>query len=77
MSTNKRTPLQQEVVEALLETKAINLEAAASVMARFGERALLNGESLAQIINHNAVWNCGYPGPVPDFGGVISRELAD
>jgi hypothetical protein len=77
MGSQKRTPLQQEVVEALIETKAINLEAAASVMARFGERALLNGESLAQIINHNAVWNCGWPGPELDLGGVAVREAVE
>lgn len=60
----QRTKLQQEVVDALLDSKAINLDAVASVMASFGERALREGDDFATVINGHAVWNCGWPGPV-------------
>ncbi|HET9873666.1 MAG TPA: hypothetical protein VFP89_13865 [Propionibacteriaceae bacterium] len=59
---SQRTKLQQEVVDALLDTRAINLEAVAGVMASFGERALREGDDFATIINGNAIWNCGLPG---------------
>lgn len=67
MSIEKRSEFHQEVVEALLDSQAINLEALASVMARFAERALRDGESLVNIINHNAIWNCGNPGPLSEI----------
>ncbi len=59
----QRSKLQQQVVDALIDSKAINLEAVASVMATYGEQALRSGEDFATIINGNAVWNCGI-GPV-------------
>ena len=59
----KRTAFQQQVVEALISSKAINLEAVGATMSKFGQRAVLEGESLVTIINHNAIWNCGWPGP--------------
>ena len=61
-----RTAFQQQVVEALIQSKAINLEAVGATMAKFGEKALLQGESLVSIINRNAIWNCGWPGPEID-----------
>ena len=62
----KRTAFQQQVVEALISSKAINLEAVGATMSKFGQRAVLEGEALVTIINHNAIWNCGWPGPVLD-----------
>jgi hypothetical protein len=45
-----RTELQQEVVEALVATKAIDFEAVGNVLAKFGARAALAGDSIyAQI----------------------------
>jgi hypothetical protein len=70
MGVEKRTPFQQEVVEALLESQAINVEAMGSIFARFGAKALLEGESLAQIIGREAIWNCGNPGPIFDAGRI-------
>lgn len=55
----QRSKLQQQVVDALIDSKAINLEAVANVMATYGEQALRTGEDFATIINGNAVWNCG------------------
>jgi hypothetical protein len=46
-----RTRLQQEVVEALIKSKAIDFEAVGAVMSKFGERAALAGDSLGSVIN--------------------------
>lgn len=62
----KRSAFQQQVVEALIASKAINLEAVGATMSKFGERALREGEPLVTIVNHNAIWNCGWPAPVID-----------
>ena len=62
----KRTAIQQQVVEALISSKAINLEAVGSMMSKFGHRAALEGESLAAVINQKMFWACGWPGPVLD-----------
>ena len=67
MRCESRTAFQQQVVEALVESRAINLEAVGATFAKFGERALLEGESLVSIVNRNAIWNCGWPGPELDI----------
>lgn len=69
MNKIPRSPFQQKVVEALLESKAINIEAVGATMAQFGHDAMKSGEPLATIITRNVIWNCGYPGPfaVDDF----------
>jgi hypothetical protein len=67
MRTEARTAFQQQVIEALVESKAINVDAVGATFAKFGERALLQGESLVTIINRNAIWNCGWPGPELDI----------
>jgi hypothetical protein len=63
MGENARSALRQDVVSALLESGAINLEAAGNVFSKFGEAALRNGEELTFSIGK---WNylaCGWPGP--------------
>ena len=67
MKTDSRTAFQQQVVEALVQSKAINLEAMGATMSKFGERALLQGESLVSIINRHSIWACGWPGPELDI----------
>jgi hypothetical protein len=74
MGIEKRSALHQEVVEALLDTKAINLEAVSEVMAKFSERAMREGDDLVQIISQRSHWACGYPGPYPEVGR-LTREL--
>jgi hypothetical protein len=74
VGTEKRTPFQQEVVEALLDSQAINIEAMGSVFSRFGAKALLEGESLVQIITGKAMWNCGWPFPILDVGRFESLD---
>ena len=67
MKSQPRTAFQQQVVEALVQSKAINLEAVGATMSKFGERAVLQGESLVSIINRHAIWACGWPGPELDI----------
>lgn len=74
MSKQIRSPFQQQVVEALVETKAVNLEAVGATFSRFGQRALLEGETLVTIVNRNAIWNCGWPGPELDILGAGVRK---
>jgi hypothetical protein len=68
MNIEKRSAFHQEVVEALLASKAIDLEAIGATMSKFGERAVREGADLVQIINRNVLWNCGWPGPELDIG---------
>jgi len=77
MGLEKRSKFHQEVVEALLDSKAIDLEAVGATMSRFGERAAREGETLAQIINRNVMWNCGWPGPVDFLSAVQARQLSE
>jgi hypothetical protein len=55
------------VIEALLETKAINLDAVGKTLSTFGERAVREGEALVHIVTRNVMWNCGWPGPELDI----------
>nr|WP_297531300.1 hypothetical protein [uncultured Roseateles sp.] len=76
MRSEARTAFQQQVIEALVESKAINIDAVGATFAKFGERALLQGEPLVTIINRHAIWNCGWPGPELDIlrNGAQLRE---
>ena len=75
MPSDKRSAFQQQVVEALLASKAINLEAVGATMSKFGERAVREGESLVQIINRNVMWNCGWP--IPEFDVARRQNLGE
>jgi len=57
MST-ARTELQKEVVEALVSSKAVNLEAVGSVLSKYGARAALTGSEIGVIIGHNVYDIC-------------------
>jgi hypothetical protein len=67
MGQEKRSAFQQEVVQTLLESKAINLEAVGATLSKFGERAALEGETLVSILNRKLMWCCGWPGPELDI----------
>jgi hypothetical protein len=68
-----RSSLRQDVVSALLDSGAINLEAAGTVFSKFAESALRSGEELTLSVGK---WNylaCGWPGPEirnVDFGNL-------
>ncbi len=78
MGVEKRTELQQQVVEALLDSKAIDLEVVGSVISKYGELAARQGESLVHIVNLHFQWACGWPGPEIDIpGGRFNRQLGE
>lgn len=64
-----RTGLQQEVVEALVKSKAINMGALGEVFAQFSERAALAGDSFGFVVNRH-VWDLCIP---VDFKDLIQR----
>ena len=72
MGEDVRSPLRREVVAALLDSGAINLEAAGAVFSKYAEAAARGGEELTISIGR---WNylaCGWPGPFgPEIGGVV------
>lgn len=68
MSEN-RSKFHQEVVESLIQSKAIDLVAIGETMSKFGETAALQGHPLVTIINRNVIWNCGWPLPELDILG--------
>ena len=74
MKSEYRSAFQQQVIEALVESKAINIEAVGATMSRFGQEALLRGETLVNIINRQSIWACGWPGPEIDIGQVARRQ---
>ena len=75
MTNDKRNAFHQQVVEALIESKAVNIAAIGTTFAKFGERAALNGETLVQVVNGRMLWCCGWPGPELDvLREGISRE---
>jgi hypothetical protein len=61
--SNGRSELQQEVVNALLSSKAVNFEAIGSVVAKFGERAARTGEGFGVIVNWRVIDHCIPPEP--------------
>jgi hypothetical protein len=69
-----RSQLRQEVVAALIDTKAINLEAAGAVFSKYAEAAIRSGEELTLSVGK---WNylaCGWPGPEIREVGLGLRE---
>lgn len=63
MPIQKRTALQDRVMRELVETRAIDFEAIGSLFGKYGAQAALEGDALVSIVNGNAIWNCGWPGP--------------
>jgi hypothetical protein len=70
MANDKRTELQQEVVDALLESRAIDFEAVGGLLARFGERAAKTGSELGFVIGRRVLNYCIPPDP---FGEGLTR----
>jgi hypothetical protein len=65
--SDKRSAFQQKVVEALLESKAVDLGAVASTISKFAQQAAYESESLTLIITRHNFWACGWPGPELDI----------
>lgn len=68
----KRTELQREVVDALIESRAVDFEAVGSVLAKYGERAARTGDGFAVIINWRA-WDICIPPFTLDHTSVRDR----
>ncbi|MEP6915209.1 MAG: hypothetical protein ABJC89_06160 [Acidobacteriota bacterium] len=58
-----RTELEQEIVSALIDSKAVNFEAVGSIISKFGARAAKSGTDLSVIVNRHNLFACGWPGP--------------
>ena len=69
-----RTKLQQEVVDALLESSAINFEALGGIIAKFGERAAKSGSELGFVIGRRVLNYCIPPDP---FGAVEAKIVEE
>ena len=63
MTHHGRTELQQECVEALISSKAVDLKAISSTIGEFAERAALTGSVLVTRIDKPFLLACGWPGP--------------
>ena len=59
----RRTELQKEVVEALVSSKAVNFEAVGSVLAKYGARAALNGDTFGALVHWRVIDVCIPPDP--------------
>ena len=55
---NKRSELQNEVAEALVSSKAINFEVVGSIIAKYGARAVVNGDAIGAVITHRVFDVC-------------------
>jgi hypothetical protein len=58
-----RSALQQEVISALIDSKAVNFEAAGSVLSQFGERSARGGDELSFAIRWWVIDWCIPPEP--------------
>jgi hypothetical protein len=74
MTNTTRNAFQQRVVEALIESKAVNLDVVGATLSKFGEEAALSGETLVHIQNRNFIINCGWPGPQIDIGRQVGAQ---
>jgi hypothetical protein len=75
-----RTELHNEVVQALIETKAVDFDAIGGVLSKFGSRAALTGSALGLIIGRHVMDLCIPPEPyinVLDLKSLASKQLQE
>lgn len=65
MGKQIRSELQQEVVDAILDSGAVNFEAIGTVLAKYGDRAARTGTDVAAVIGWRVMDLCI---PPFDFG---------
>ena len=70
----KRTELQTEVVNALVSSKALNFEAVGKVLAKYGERAAIAGDTFGAIIHWRVFDICIPPDP---FRGQVIEHISE
>ena len=73
--SNKRTELQREVIETLVQSKAFDFEAVGKVLGKYGARAALTGDAIGVVINWRVLHYCIPPYSV-DHSGVLDRPFA-
>lgn len=56
--SHKRTALHNQVVGALIESKAIDFDRVGEVVAKFGKESALTGDSIGVIINWRVMDLC-------------------
>lgn len=70
-----RTELQNEVVEALVSSKAIDFNAVGSVLSKFGARAVVSGDTLGVILNRRVMDICIPPEPYTVLQGIHEHNI--
>jgi len=55
MSAEQRSELEQDMVQSLVESKAVDFEAAGSVLAKFGARAAVAGVGISFTVTPRVV----------------------
>ncbi len=70
-----RTDLEQEIVNALVDSNAVNFDAIGGIISKYGARAAKSGTDLTAIVNKHSIIACGWPGP--ELGGVAVRQVGE
>src|SRR5215831_19420955 len=73
--SSKRTELQMEVVDALIQSKAFDFEAVGKVLGKYGSRAALTGDAIGVIINWRVLHYCIPPYTVDRFRGLEGEQF--
>jgi len=68
--SHRQTELHNEVVEALVESKAINFEAIGNVLSKYGSRAAVTGEVIGVVIGWHMMDLC-----IPPFYRDFLRDV--
>lgn len=74
MHTDKRTELQQEVIHALIESRAVDFEAAGAVLSKYGARAALEGTGLVFKVNQRFIPDWCIPVDFEQFSQLEARQ---
>ncbi len=74
MYERNRNELEQEVVDALIESKAIDFEAVASLVAKFGARAAQSGSEFGMVVNWHTMDICIPPDPYRVVSDLLAAQ---
>jgi hypothetical protein len=58
MAEQKRSQLEQEIVDALIQSQAINFESFAGIVSKYGAQAARTGTSLGVIVGRRVIFGC-------------------
>jgi hypothetical protein len=74
MYERNRNELEQEVVDALIESKAIDFDAVAGLLAKFGGRAAQSGSEFGVVFNWRTMDICIPPDPYRLAGDILAAQ---